>query len=714
MPTEPGGIIGAYEILGPLGSGGMGYVYRARDTRLGRQVAIKFIAADIAADPTATERLAREARLTSSLNHPNIVTVHDVGEAEGRPFLVMELVEGQSLHDALAAGAMPMARAIDLAAQIADGLAAAHDAGVIHRDLKPRNIMLTTDGRPKIVDFGLGKAGPRATAPEASTQQAEGLTDSRAILGTAGYMAPEQVAQRAVDFRADQFALGAIIYEMLTGLRAFKRDSAVQTMAAIVESEPVPLAELVPDVPESLARIVDRCLAKHPGDRYRSTLDLSHDLRDLRDAAKSASHSRSAARARPRRRRVALAGIAVGLVAGVVVVWQATRAGGALDQPRALLLRYDKADEVERAAQLLQAEVQRSPANAAAHALLAEAMWRQYEHTRRAELIDGASAAAADALRLDDRQARTHVVLAMINYGQGRYDGAKGEAERAIQLDARLGAAWRELGRVYLAQRSLAEAGEAFRRAVEFAPDDWSAFNHLGALQLLTGHFADALPYFERARELAPDNTRIYNNLGSTYLQLDRYGEAAQMYERSLSIQRNATAYSNLGTAYYQQGLYADAARAFEGAVALPGATVEHWRNLGAACYWAEGLRGRAKDAYERAVELGEQARDVNPRDAAVLVSLASSYAVLSTFRDAPESAARARAIVAGLERQPPQNAEHLSVIAGVWEALGDRQRALDWLAKAVAGGYAVKRIEQSPWFAELRKDARYSRIRTH
>jgi tetratricopeptide (TPR) repeat protein len=187
------------------------------------------------------------------------------------------------------------------------------------------------------------------------------------------------------------------------------------------------------------------------------------------------------------------------------------------------------------------------------------------------------------------------------------------------------------------------------------------------------------------------------------------------MYERSLSIQRNATAYSNLGTAYYQQGMYADAARAFEGAVELPGATVEHWRNLAAACYWAPGLRGRAREAYEQAVALGEQARAVNPRDAATLVSLASSYAVLGTFTGDPQAgahAAKARTIALGLERQPPQSADHLSVIAGVWEALGDREQALDWLTRAVTAGYDIDRVDRSPYFSELRKDARYAGIR--
>ena len=213
----------------------MGEVYQARDTRLGRLVAIKFVSDELAADHVASERLAREARLTSLLNHPNIVTVHDVGDLDGRPFIVMEFVAGQSLHSAIQRERLTPARVIEIASQVADGLAVAHDAGVVHRDLKPRNIMLTEDGRAKIVDFGIGKMSGPASGSEDPTIGG-GLTDAYIVVGTASYMAPEQAASKPMDFRADQFALGSIIYEMLTGRRAFERNTPVQTMAAIIET----------------------------------------------------------------------------------------------------------------------------------------------------------------------------------------------------------------------------------------------------------------------------------------------------------------------------------------------------------------------------------------------------------------------------------------------------------------------------------------------
>ena len=293
MPLEPNRRIGAYEVLDQLGSGGMGEVYRARDTRLGRIVAIKLISSDLHTDADARERLSREAQLASSLNHPNIVTVYDVGETEGRPFIVMELVAGESLHQRLFAGPLRPREALTIAAQVADGLAAAHAAGVVHRDLKPQNIMLTSDGRAKIVDFGLSKLTPAAAGPEEGTSHGSVLTAAHAILGSAGYMAPEQVTGQPVDGRADQFALGAVLYELLTGKRAFKKDTSVQTMAAILEDEPPSLATIVPSLPPQAALIVERCLSKRSDGRYASTQDLARDLHDARDAVGHSTRSQT-------------------------------------------------------------------------------------------------------------------------------------------------------------------------------------------------------------------------------------------------------------------------------------------------------------------------------------------------------------------------------------------------------------------------------------
>jgi len=301
LALHPSMIIGVYELIAPLGSGGMGDVYRARDSRLGRQVAIKFVSSRLYGNDDAAARLDREARTASALNHPGIVTVYDVGRHDDRPYVVMELIEGRPLTDVIAEGRMLIKEAIDLAAQIADALAAAHDAGIIHRDLKPQNIMVTREGRAKIVDFGLSKLAPSpATAGTAETIAGGALTGNYAVLGTAGYMAPEQVMGAPADARADQFALGAVFYEMLSGRRAFRRDTAVQTMSSILEDEPESIASVRPDVPAAVVSIVGRCLAKRPERRYASTRDLAHDLRDAYEQLVLDSRSGSQIGRRPR------------------------------------------------------------------------------------------------------------------------------------------------------------------------------------------------------------------------------------------------------------------------------------------------------------------------------------------------------------------------------------------------------------------------------
>jgi serine/threonine-protein kinase len=350
-----------------------------------------------------------------------------------------------------------------------------------------------------------------------------------------------------------------------------------------------------------------------------------------------------------------------------------------------------------------------------AHTLLAEAYWRKFDATKDATFADRAGKEAGLALASNQSYAPAHVVLAMINYGQGRYDGALGEAQRAVSLDAKNGRAWRELGRVHARLGRRDDAEKELRTAVALAPDDWTVHNSLGALYLGLGRFDDAVSEFERMQALTPDNTRAYNNLGTAYFNQDRFDKAIEMYERSLSLDRNPTAYSNLGTALYQQGQYADAARSFESAVALPGAAFLHWFNLGAACYWAPEMRGRAKEAYERAVALGEEARSATPKDASLLTELASGYAVLALLTPGPAAEAprqRARKITELVEEQQPRDAGVLSTLATTYEELGDRQKALDTLELALRAGYPIQKFERSPWLKELRSDERYARLK--
>jgi len=279
---------GRYKILSQIGAGGMGEVYRALDHDLQRTVAVKFLPARFASDPERMARFAQEARAASSLNHPNIITIHEIGETSGLPFIVMEFVEGETLRSAIAGGRMAVRRLLDLATQMAEGLAKAHAAGIVHRDLKPENIMVTRDGFVKILDFGLAKLWPigRETGSEAETVTNALLPPDTAhdtILGTTGYMSPEQAAGRAVDFRSDQFSLGSILYEMATGSRAFLRESIAQTLTAIIENDPRLISELNPAFPAPARWIIERCLEKDPAGRYASTLDLAHELRNVRE-----------------------------------------------------------------------------------------------------------------------------------------------------------------------------------------------------------------------------------------------------------------------------------------------------------------------------------------------------------------------------------------------------------------------------------------------
>jgi serine/threonine protein kinase len=270
MPLTPGSRLGRYEIIAALGAGGMGEVYRARDERLQREVAIKVLRQEASTDPDLQRRFALEARSASALNHPNILTVHDVGMEGGIPYIVSELVGGEPLGALIARGKMPVRKALDLAVQVADGLAAAHRAGIVHRDLKPANVMVTKTGA-KILDFGLAKAVPKDVA--AAGEQQTGTTPG-IIVGTATYMSPEQVRGEALDPRTDQFSFGLVLYEMLTGKAPFARSSAMSTMAAIVEEQAPPIGELNPTVPAPLRWCVERCLAKDRDDRYASTADL--------------------------------------------------------------------------------------------------------------------------------------------------------------------------------------------------------------------------------------------------------------------------------------------------------------------------------------------------------------------------------------------------------------------------------------------------------
>jgi serine/threonine protein kinase/tetratricopeptide (TPR) repeat protein len=285
-----GQALGPYRVLEQLGAGGMGEVYRARDPRLGRDVAIKVLPRQFAADADRLRRFEQEARAASALNHPNILVVHDVGTHEGAPFLVTELLEGESLRERLRGGALPVRQAVDIATEIAHGLAAAHDHGIVHRDLKPDNVFVTRDGRAKILDFGLVKqvaALPADQQTESPTQGVPEVTRAGVLLGTVGYISPEQIRGEPADSRSDIFGFGCVLYEMLSGRKAFEKPTGVETLTAILKEEPPPLVPPSGSAPASLGRIVRRCLEKRPEDRFPSAHELGLALEPVAETLRT-------------------------------------------------------------------------------------------------------------------------------------------------------------------------------------------------------------------------------------------------------------------------------------------------------------------------------------------------------------------------------------------------------------------------------------------
>jgi hypothetical protein len=346
MRLQPGAFVGPYQITAHIGSGGMGDVYRARDSKLQRDVAVKVLPEAFAADPDRLARFEREAMAVAALSHPGILSIHDFGKAAGQTYAVMELLEGETLRHRLESGPIPARRAIDIAAQIARALAAAHGKGIVHRDIKPENVFLTADGRVKVLDFGLARLEPGLAAGQSSDSSATRLdTGAGIVLGTVGYMSPEQVRGAVVDHRSDIFALGVVLYELLAGARPFRGDSAVETMNAILTQDPPPLTVADASLAPAVTALVEHCLEKEPAGRFQSVQDLAFNLDVLRGRGDRSSGPAVAQAAPASRRSRALVPIvavaATMLVAGAAIgarFWSRTADAA---PPSYLRLTYD-------------------------------------------------------------------------------------------------------------------------------------------------------------------------------------------------------------------------------------------------------------------------------------------------------------------------------------------------------------------------------------
>src|SRR5580700_9223711 len=301
MGLTAGTKLGLYEIRSPLGAGGMGEVYRATDTKLGRDVALKVLPAEMAQDPERLGRFRREAKVLAQLDHPSIVTIYSVEESDGVHFLTMQLVEGQPLDRLICEGGLPLGQIIEIASALGDALAAAHEKGIVHRDLKPANVMVTNDGRVKVLDFGLAKDVRGANLGDATLTSAS-QTQVGVVMGTPAYMSPEQTSGRPLDHRTDIFSMGVLLHEMATGRRPFEGSSSAELVSAILRDTPPSVIDVRPDLPSDLARIVRRCLEKDPRHRLQTARDVSNEFRDMaRTTSRPTPLSASTAHATPAR-----------------------------------------------------------------------------------------------------------------------------------------------------------------------------------------------------------------------------------------------------------------------------------------------------------------------------------------------------------------------------------------------------------------------------
>ena len=731
MSLAPGTVLGPYEVLSFVGAGGMGEVYRARDTRLERHVALKVLSAKLAGDTEALGRFLREARTLSQLNHPNVCTVFDVGVEGSTHYIVMEFLEGRTLAAHLQRGLMPVVQAVDYALQIADGLGKAHAVGVIHRDLKPANVMLTSDGFIKILDFGLSKHfGTSETTNTTVVTVTSGI-----VVGTIAYMAPEQTEGARADVRSDIFSFGVMLYEMLTGARPFDGGNVVSTIRRINDEEPRSLREMRPEIHPALDAIVSKALHKNPQHRFQSVSEMRSYLRASVDRSPVPGElplpelekrvpERPASSITPRswNPTFVAAAIVLGALAAIWGVSASRRsnvdtvAAGTSATPasqedpiqvarrgQALLQRHDRSQNVDQAIELFRGLIARDATNALAYAGLAEGYLRKDGYAPDPQWKSLAMENARRAVELNGDLAVAQLAYGMAALRAGRRDEALQSLTRARDLEPRHTLVLLVLGDFYRGEQP-EKAEEFYRAAIAAAPDDWRTHISLGQLRYLKARYHEAIEEWEIAQKLTPDNVLVLRNLGGAYHAVGRTDDAATAFQRALEIEPQATIYNNLATMRFFQGRYADAAVAFEKATELNPTYYLYWGNLGDAYRLIPAKEDAAKQAFTSAIALAEKRLDANPQDVELRSSLAS---YLAKRGDTKQALDQLRTIEQRSDRSPAVYYK----TAIVNEITGRRDAALNDLEMALNGGYSKLEIANEAELVKLRSDARYHRL---
>ncbi len=705
QPAPPGQIINAYRVLGRLGAGGFGVVYKAVDSKLGRHVALKFLPPMLDLDEDARTALVNEARAASALDHPNIGTIYGIEDtSDGHRFIVMACYEGQTLAQRLRQGPLPAEEAAAVALQIASGLAEAHAHNIVHRDVKPSNVFLTRQGRVKILDFGLARVIRSTTA-----------TLSANISGTAAYMSPEQAQGRFLDARTDLWSLGVVLYEMITGHRAFSAGDLPATLFAIVNAPP---PDLGANIPGALQKITYRSLAKQPEDRYQSAAEMMVDLRRLSgpegpaDTPEEIRGYRQLAagltRAKNRRRylrwQFALPALLVA-VAALLSTWRpgATQPAASDAYLKAIhyIQRYEKPENLDQAVSLLKGVVKADSNSALAFAALGEAYWQKYRVTGDSSLLVEAESNARRALQLSSRSARVHIVMGQVQSALGNRDLAQEHYQRAQQFDPYSPDALIGLAREEAARQRLTEAEGLYRKAVALQPDYAEGYNNLGIFLKGRQRPDEAAQQFREMIRLTPDSIKGYVNLAAALIDGGHLDEAEATLQKASQIDPSSyTAHLNLGMLYLRRRLFPQAEKELRQAVALNDKDWLGWVDLAVAHRWLNH-DGQALAAYKRSLPLLEEAVRVQPKQATLRATLAEIYAYTG---DSDKAVSSANAALA----HDPQSPTVLLSCADVYAVLGNRSLAAATANKAVANGLTLDSLDADPEARRFRTDPNF------
>jgi len=702
-----------YRVLEQVGAGAMGVVYRAHDERLDRDVALKVLPPGTVVDPAVRRRFRKEALMLSKLNHPNIATIHDFDDDEGTDFLIEEFVDGLSLDAMLGAGPLSETEILRLGSQLADGLAIAHDHGVIHRDLKPANLRITPEARLKILDFGLADILRGDVGPDAVTQS---FSETRAIVGTLPYMAPEQLLKRKFDVRTDIWATGCVLFEMATGRRPFLGSGPALT-EAIVHQPAASASKLNPRISAGLDAVIQKCLEKDPERRYSCAREIAVDL------GRASTPMRTRSRWGWRSKAALLVALAAFMAALAGKPWlqgifQKITAVGPKDAvltispavPHELYLagmkdleRWDKPKSLDSAERKLQQSVRADPKFALGFSALAEVDWARYRLNHDSRWIDEAEKNCLRAAQLNQQLPAVYTTLARIHNGRGQYNLALEEIQRAQSLAPRD-------PDVMLTQAAiLAEMGQAdkaediYKTAAALRPQNWDGFYEFGAFFYRQGRNADAAENFEAALQITPDNALVHAALGGVLQLMEEYTEAEEHLKRSIELQPSYAAYTNLGAFYLRRRRWEEAASATRQALKINASDWNAWANLGLACEWLN--RTQEADAANREERLRlEELLKVRSDDPDVEAELGRLYSRQHLKE-------RALPLIQAALTRSPDDPNILSTAAEADENLGNRGAALQLLKKALTRGWTLEQLQNVPNFRKLLLDSRFREI---